>query len=124
MAESIEVSLTEEQRRKLADPPKVNPETYKAYLKGMSLIDQGTTASFEEGIAQFHKAINQDPTNSLAYASLALGYALRGHALIAPAESFKSAEAAANKALRIDPNSDEAYTALALLYLYKYWSKH
>ena len=121
IAQNIKIRLSEDQEELLTKSRKIDPETYKIYLKGMSYLNQGTTESFETGISYLHQAINRDPTDPFAYAGLALGYALRGHALIAPAESFRSAEAAANKALRIDPTSDEAYTALALLYLYKFW---
>ncbi len=120
IAQKIKINLTEGEDQNPAKQRKVDPETYKTYLMGMSYINQGTTESFEKGISYLHMAIKRDPTDPFAYAGLALGYASRGHALIAPAESFRTAEAAANKALRIDPASDEAYTALAILYLYKF----
>jgi Tfp pilus assembly protein PilF len=121
IAHRLNIDLSEDQEKHFTKPRKVDPETYKAYLTGMSYLNQGTTESFEKGISYLHKAINLDPSEPFAYAGLALGYAMRGHALIATRESFRSAEAAANKALRIDPTSDEAYLALAFIYQFKYW---
>ncbi len=121
IAQKIRIKLSKDEEQLLAKPHTIDPETYKAYLRGMYCLNQGTEESFEKGINYLVKAIERDPGDPLAYAGLALGYAIKGHGMIVPEESFRSATAAANIALKIDPTLDEAYTALALLYLYQSW---
>lgn len=87
----------------------------------MYYLNQGKGESFETGINYMLKAIERDPGDPLAYAGLALGYAIRGHGMVAPVGSFRSAIAAADRAVRIDPTLDEAHTALALIYSYQLW---
>ncbi len=121
IAQEINIKLSKDEVQLLAKSHTVDPETYKAYLKGMYYLNQGTEESFGNGIRYLIKAIENDPGDPLAYAGLALGYAIKGHGMIVPEESFRSATAAANRALKIDPTQNEAYTALALLYLYQLW---
>ncbi len=121
IAQKIRIKFSKDKEQLLAKSHTVDPETYKAYLRGMYYLNQGTEESFERGINYLVKAIQRDPGDPFAYAGLALGYAIKGHGMIGPKGSFRSATAAANKALKIDPTLDEAYTALALLYLYQFW---
>lgn len=121
ISQKIRVSLSREEQMLISRPRTVDPETYKNYLRGMFHFNQGTAASFETGMEYMYKAIEQDPGDPFAYAGLALALAIKGHGMISPAESFRSAEAAAERAIKIDPTIDEAYTALALIYLYQYW---
>ncbi|UCH14827.1 MAG: helix-turn-helix domain-containing protein [Bacteroidales bacterium] len=121
IAQKIRIKLSKDEEQLLTESRTVNPETYKAYLRGMYYLNQGTTESFKTGITFLHEAIERDPADPFAYAGLALGYAIMGHGMVAPRETFHNATAAANRALRIDPTLDEAHTALALIYLYQYW---
>jgi AraC-like DNA-binding protein/TolB-like protein/Tfp pilus assembly protein PilF len=121
IARKIGVKLSDKVEQRLEKTRTVNPETYKLYLKGMYYINHGSPESFEEGIRYMLKAIDTDPGDPLAYAGLALGYAIKGHGMVAPESSFRSAYAAAEKALQIDPTLDEAYTALALINSYYKW---
>jgi TolB-like protein/AraC-like DNA-binding protein/Tfp pilus assembly protein PilF len=121
IAQNIQVSLSPKITSRLATTREVNPETYKAYLRGMYYLNQGTAESFEWGIKCLHDAIDNDPGDPLAYAGLALGYALLGHGPLSEEEAFLRATAAATKAIRLDSTIDEAHTALALLNLYKSW---
>ncbi len=122
IAHKIRVRLTKEEEELLANARIVNPEVYRNYLRGLHNLNHGTAESFETGIMYMEKAIEQDPGDPLAYAGLSLGYAIKGHGMIASQGSFRSAASAAERALRIDPELDEAYTALALLYLYQFWN--
>lgn len=121
IAQNINIRLSGEEIQLLARSRTVNPEIYKDYLRGIYYLNQGTTESFEMGINYMRQAIERDPGDPLAYAGLALGYAIKGHGMVAPPGSFKSAAAAAEKALRIDPTLAEAHTALALIYSYHLW---
>ncbi|MFC2115152.1 helix-turn-helix domain-containing protein [Bacteroidota bacterium] len=121
IAQKIRIKLTKDEEQLLAKSYTVDPETYKAYLRGMYYINQGTEESIKTGEDHLVKAIERDPGDPFAYAGFALGKAIQGHGMVATRESFRSAAAAAEKALRIDRTNNEAHTALALLYLYQYW---
>jgi TolB-like protein/AraC-like DNA-binding protein/Tfp pilus assembly protein PilF len=121
ISKKIRIKLSKDEEQLLTKSRTVDPETYKAYLRGMFHLNQGTSESFKKGMNYLHEAIERDPGDPFAYAGLALGYAILGHEMIAPKKTFRSAESAANRALRMDPTLDEAYTALALLYLYQFW---
>lgn len=121
IAQKIRIKLSKDDENLLEKSRTVDPETYRAYLRGMYYLNQGTTESIQTGVDYLVKAIERDPGDPFAYAGFALAKAVQGHGMIAPEESFRSAAAAADKALRIDNTNDEAHTALALLYLYQYW---
>ena len=121
IAKNIGIRLSDEDEQLLTKTRTVDPETYKYYLLGMYYLNQGNPESFKRGIAFMLKAIELDPGEPLAYAGLALGYAIQGHGLVTTEGSFRKATEAAERALRIDPNLDEAYTALALINSYQDW---
>ncbi len=121
IARNIRIKLSKDEEQRITKTRKVDPETYKDYLRGLYYFNQGTLESFETGIGYMKKAIKRDPGEPLAHAGLALGYALMGHGYIESPEAFRTAEAAANKALKIDPTLDEAFMALAMLNLYNFW---
>jgi AraC-like DNA-binding protein/TolB-like protein/Tfp pilus assembly protein PilF len=122
IAQNIRIKLSKDEEQRITKTRKVDPETYKDYLRGLYYFNQGTFESFETGISYMQKAIKRDPGEPLAHAGLALGYALMGHGYIESPEAFRTAEAAANKALKIDPTLDEAFMALAMLNLYNFWN--
>ena len=121
IAQKIRIKLTEDEELLLGEKREVDPETYKAYLRGMYYLNQGTPEAFEEGIKYFYEAIERDPGDPFAYAAMALGYAHIGHGQVDYREAFNRLESAAAKALKLDPESDEAHTALAIHHLYNKW---
>ena len=121
IAREIDVKFTDEEAQLFAKTRAVNPESYKAFLRGMYHMNKGTAKGFIEGLAYLEDAIERDPADPFAYAGLALGYATVGHGQIDSEETFNRAMAAAQKAIKLDPTIDEAYTALSLLCLYYLW---
>jgi TolB-like protein/Tfp pilus assembly protein PilF len=123
IAKEIRARLTDEEESRLASDRQVNPETYQAYLKGMSLID---TAELDlnvvnQAIDSFNEAIEKDPTDPMAYAGLALGYSTIGHSYNPTPDAWPRARAAADRALRLDPELAEGYAALADVKFYYEW---
>jgi AraC-like DNA-binding protein/TolB-like protein len=121
IAQKINVKLSKNEEKRLAKSRTVDPETYKAYLRGMYYLNQGTEASFEKGINCLQAAVERDPGDAFAYAGLAVGYAFVGHGQLNSEEAFLRATSCAKKAIKLDPTIDEAYTALSILYLYSTW---
>lgn len=121
VAERIRVRLTLDEERRLADTREVNPETYRAYLRGIYYLNQFTPEGFAKGLAYLHEAVASDPGDPLAYAALARGYSLIGHSASPPPGAWARAKEAATKAALLDPELPEAHTALAEISLYYDW---
>ncbi len=123
IAREIRIKLTAEEETRFAITRQVNPETYQAYLKGMSLLDNDVL-DFDvvnQAIAFFNEAVAKDPTDPMAYAGLALGYATIGHSYNPTPDAWPRARAAADRALRLDPTLAEGYAALADVKFYYEW---
>ena len=121
IAAEIEVSIAPGEARRLAAARPVNPETYRAYLRGMYHLAKATPEEVERGLLFLHEAVAADPGDALAYAGLALGYATLGHGPEPPADAWPRAAAAATRALTLDPDLAEAHAALAEIKLYVEW---
>lgn len=121
VAEQIRVRLTAGEQRRLGDAREINPETYRAYLRGIYYLNQFTPEGFAKGLAYLHEAVASDPGDPLAYAALARGYSLIGHSPNPPPDAWARAKEAATKAALLDPELPEAHTALAEISLYYDW---
>ncbi len=118
IANSIEVTLDEEKKERFQLQQETNPETYKAYLRGMYYLTKSNAEDFQKGLDHLHQAVEIDPADPLAYAGLAEGYALLGHGPDPMNAPWRRGKAAALKALDLDPNSAKAHSALAMIQLY------
>jgi TolB-like protein/DNA-binding winged helix-turn-helix (wHTH) protein/Tfp pilus assembly protein PilF len=107
-----------------AGPAKsIRPDAYEAYLRGRSAWNQRNEAGLLESIAQYHKAIQIDPSFANAYAGLADSYATLGYlSYLAPQASFPLARVAAEKALQIDSLDAEAHASLGYVQFYYDWN--
>lgn len=121
VAERISVRLTLDEEQRLTDTREVNPETFRAYLRGIYYLNQFTPEGFAKGLSYLHEAIANDPGDPLAYAALARGYSLIGHSANPPPDAWARAKDAATKAAMLDPGLAEAHTALAEISLYYDW---
>ena len=121
VAERISVRLTLDEEQRLAETREVNPETYRAYLRGIYYLNQFTPEGFAKGLAYLHEAVASDPGDPLAYAALSRGYSLIGHSATPPPDAWARAKEAATKAAMLDPELPEAHTALAEISLYYDW---
>ena len=94
---------------------KQNYPSYESYLKGEYFFHQRTSASITQAIAYFEQAIEQDPSNARAYASLADAYTLLpGYAGKIQFQDLDKALDAAEHAVKLEPSLPEAHAALAL----------
>jgi TolB-like protein/DNA-binding winged helix-turn-helix (wHTH) protein/Flp pilus assembly protein TadD len=117
IAERIRITLKPEERSRLANLQRVNPDAYEAFLKGRYYWSKRTEESTRKAITYFEQAIDKDPAYGLAYTgladsqlSLALAEALQEVA--PPSEAFPKARAMASRALAIDPSLGEAHASL------------
>lgn len=121
VALTVEATLTPEEESMLADRREVNPEAYKAYLRGSYLLNQFTPESYREGISYLLEATRIDPGDPLPWARLALGYNSAGHGIAPPPDAYELASAAAERALKLDNTSGEVHLALTSVDLYETW---
>src|SRR5205085_7512815 len=71
IAERIEISLTPQERARLAPTSIVDPEAHEDYLKGRYYFNQRTSDALNKSIAYFRRAIARDPSSALSYSGRA-----------------------------------------------------
>jgi serine/threonine protein kinase len=113
IAKEINITMTTEERQRLASSRPVDPEAHEAYLKGRFFINKWTEDDIRKGIAYFEQAIAKDPSFALAYTGLAEGYdTLASSGCMPKKEAFPKIKALALKALSIDNSLAEAYSLI------------
>lgn len=122
VAQNVNVTLQPLEDSLLADRREVDPEAYKAYLRGQYQLTRFTEESYNEGISYLIKATQIDPGNPLPWARLALGYNTAGHGGAPPPDAFRKAQAAAERALKLDDTLGEVHLSQALVDLYQNWN--
>ena len=121
VAEAIKGALSPEEEQNLARTREVNPQVYEAYLQGMHYLNQSTPDALKKGMDFLHQAIEQDPTDPLAYAGLADGYITLAHGANPPQDALKLAKAAARTAVELDGNLAQGVFALGAIKGYDEW---
>jgi len=119
VAQALDITLLEPERRALASRPTENMEAYEYYLQGNNYYTRRGFIESDSRIAirMFERAVELDPGFALAYARLcdihSHMYALRyDHSQ----ERVAMAKQAVDKALQLDPDLPEAHYALGRYY--------
>jgi len=120
VARGIEVSLTPQDRARLAGAHSVNPEAFQLYLRGRQSFEKWTADATREARGYFKSAIEKDPGYALAYAGLADTYVFGGVELD-PKIAVPLARSAALRALELDERLSDAHAALAEVKFYGDW---
>jgi TolB-like protein/Tfp pilus assembly protein PilF len=108
IAKKTGVTLIPQEETILVGTHQVNPEAYKAYLKGRYYRQRWTLDATKHAIEYFQQAIQVDPYYAAAYAGLAECY-------VWPEIDAPKAKEAALRALEIDANLGEAHASLAII---------
>ncbi|MDX2431610.1 MAG: helix-turn-helix domain-containing protein [Bacteroides sp.] len=124
IAGEIQCTLSPELQSHLSGSRVVNPESYKAYLRGKYKLSLQTPEGVQKGLEYLHEAVRIDPAEPLAHAGLALGYLDIAHGPFNAGDAYIKAESATRQALKLDPNLAEAQLAQAELYMYSSWEFH
>ena len=111
IAGQIKITVTPDERRRLAVSQTVDPEAHELYLKGAFYNNKWTKEGFEKGIEYFNRALERDPRNARAYAELAVAYG--GLGIYGDMKGYPRQKAASLKALEIDDTLGDAHTTLA-----------
>jgi TolB-like protein len=119
----IQVQLTQQERTRLGQARRVDPEAHEAYLKGRYLMNRRTIESLERALVLFERAIERDPTYAPAFSGLADTYnILADFNHLPPEVVFPRARAAAERALALDDQLAEAHVSLAYLLVSQEWN--
>jgi len=122
ISKEINVILSPEEERLLAESRAVDNEAYDAYLKGMYYWEQLTPEAFEKSLEYFNLAMEKDPTWANSYAASALwwvGVKQIGAfpASVANPKIYEYIE----KALELNPNSDYIHFVNAGIAVWTEW---
>jgi TolB-like protein/DNA-binding winged helix-turn-helix (wHTH) protein/Tfp pilus assembly protein PilF len=112
IANEIKIKLTPEEKVRLANARKVDPEAYQLYLRGRFSFENWTHDAVKLARENFQKAIEKDPNYAVAYAGLADTYVF-GVTGLQPKVSIPLARVATGKALQLDDSLGDAHAALA-----------
>lgn len=117
IATKVAVTVTGDERSRLAATRNVAPEVYESYLKGR-FSNGNSLADVEKSIAYFQDSIQHDPSFAPAYIGLAESYQKMATVFIgARADEVRpQVVTASQKALQLDPNLGEAHALLADVY--------
>jgi TolB-like protein/tetratricopeptide (TPR) repeat protein len=111
LAGRIAVTLTTQDRERLAAARPVDPDAYQLYMRGTQaryLVSMGVGVDPDTAADYFDRAIARDSTFAPPYAGLALVHAFGGQE--------KLARTLAEKALKLDPTLADAHVALGMIY--------
>lgn len=121
IAREVRITLSPEQSLELQQSADVDARIYEAYLKGMIQLRKETPRGYRRAIDILTEAVEEAPTNALAYAGLAIAYAKLGHNPYPQKGASPRARDAALKALQFDPQLAEAHLAMGMVRAYYDW---
>ena len=113
VAQEIRLRLTSQQQAELAQPHRVNPEAFDAYLQGYYFFERNTDKDTEMAAKYYERATQLDPSYALAWVGLSRvrkWQAMQG--LIPSDEGYRLAREAVERALALNPNLAAAYTQM------------
>jgi len=118
LADSLNLVITPEEKKKIEKPETLKLEAYEYYIKGRQLFNLFGRPSFDEAQALFEKAIEIDPNYALSYHGLGSIYIFRYIGQTDPRD-LDIGISYLQKALELDPDIAEAYDRLTYAYTRK-----
>jgi TolB-like protein/DNA-binding winged helix-turn-helix (wHTH) protein/Flp pilus assembly protein TadD len=113
IANEIKIKLSPDEETRLTNARPVNPEAYKAYLKGLYYQQKYTEEAMRLGRKYFEEAIQRDPNYALAYLGLSGSYLHSARLQFLPGDEVSAkTRAAAMKALELDETLAGAHSIL------------
>ena len=111
IVKSLEVELSDVEKRLLEKVPTRNIEAYDFYIRGRQFFYQCKRKSIECAIEMFSQATAKDPVYALAYAGMADCYSYLYMYFDSARSNLELAQKMSRMALDLDPELAEAHTA-------------
>jgi len=122
MADRINVALTPQEEKLLAEARLVDNEAYDAYIKGKLYLDMISQESLPLSTEYFKRAIEIDPEWAPPYAGLAeVGSYEKQMGFVSPSIPLTMIYKNLNKALELDPNSANTHYTKAIIAVWTEW---
>jgi serine/threonine protein kinase/Tfp pilus assembly protein PilF len=110
----LRLTLTGEEKKRVAAHATENNGAFQHYVKGNFYLEQRTREGMHQAVDQYSQAIAADPNYALAFASLAKTYALLlDREWMSSGEAVPKSREAAQRAIALDPGLAEPHTVLA-----------
>jgi TolB-like protein/Tfp pilus assembly protein PilF len=122
IVDHLKVKLLANEKAAIEKRPTDDLEAYNLYLKGVHFNWQPYEDALKKCLDYYRKAIDRDPTFTLAYAGIGFAYvALSALSLSPPASVLPKAKAALKKAVELDDSLAEVHgLAASLAYWYDF----
>jgi pentatricopeptide repeat protein len=122
ITESLRVTLSGEDEKRLAKRYTTDSEAYQLYLRGRFYWVQRTPQAMQKAAELFEQAIAHDPSFALAFAGLADCYSvLTTYFVFAPKQGWAKAKASAAAALALDTDLAEAHASWGFIKFFGEW---
>ena len=122
VADALALSLSGEEKQRLAKRDTGNVAAYQLYLTGRYYWTKLTPPDLAKSIGFFQQAIETDPGYALAYAGLADAYRAQAPTSdMAPKDVLPPAKAAALQAIGLDESLADPHTSLAFIHAWFDW---
>jgi serine/threonine protein kinase/tetratricopeptide (TPR) repeat protein len=121
VAQSLDITLLEPERRALRSSPTENTKAYEYYMRGDEYIFYRgyTENNIRIAIQMYEKVIELDPAFAAAYAQLSKAHSyMYWHHHDRSKERLDMAKRAADKAFQLTPRLPEAHVAMGYYYYY------
>ena len=119
IAEALKVSLTESEKRSLAQKPTDDLRAYDFHMRGREFLYRHGKKNNELAIQMFENAVSIDPNFASAYAGLAEAYSYMYEWFDGNPRWLGKAIEMNEKALSFDPDSIEAQFGIAMVYFHQ-----
>jgi TolB-like protein/predicted Ser/Thr protein kinase len=120
IAQALNLHLSPQEQKAVAQRYTQNPQAYEAYLVGHALLGHETPEGLETARKNFEQALKLDPNYAPALADLSFIEGLYYRDLNSEPVHLQRAEEYAKRAIALDPNLDEAHVSLGNTYAYRY----
>jgi TolB-like protein len=120
IADSLQATLSPQEKARVETKPTTNADAYVLYLRGRDYQRRpdNLLQDFQTAINFYDQAIKLDPKFALAHARLSASASVMYH-FFEPTENWKQkADAEALESLRLQPNLGEGHLALGLYHYY------
>ena len=117
IAREVQVKLAPEEAAHLVSAPRVNPQAYEAYLRGLNYSEsQISRENIRLAVEMFEKAVELDPNFAVAYAELSRAQSFLYFVVDQTPERLAMTKAAVDRAFELQPGLAEGHIALGYYY--------